>query len=175
VEDHGRARSVDSVSEDPTRVPPTGAKAPHRLIRSPSDLAGGLFLIILGCLAWWFGQPLKVGTAFRMGPGYVPNLLSVIVVAFGVCLCAAGLARRGTSLERWRLRPMLLVIGSMVVFSLTIERLGLLVASALVVLMAGVAAPSARLRQLLMLAVALAGLACVLFPVVLQLPMRILP
>lgn len=175
MEDHDKTESAGSVGEGPPRAPPAGAKTPHGPIRGPNELAGGIFLVVLGCLAWWFAQPLKIGTAFRMGPGYVPNLLSAIVVAFGACLCAVGLARRGPSLERWRSRPMLLVIGSMVVFSVTIERTGLLVASALVVLMAGVAAPSARLRQLVVLAVVLAGAACVLFPVVLQLPMRILP
>ena len=144
-------------------------------IRAQTDLAAGLFLLIFAGLAWWYGQPLKVGTAYRMGPGYVPMLLAWILGAFGLALVVLGLARRGMPLEAWRPKPIVLVLGSLVMFALTIERTGLLIASVLAVGLAGLAAPQQRLRQTALLALCLAGFACLLFPFALQLPLRILP
>lgn len=170
-----------SATESPTPAPPAPAApdpsaTPRRpLVRAEADLAAGLFLLVCAVLAWWFGQPLKVGTAYRMGPGYVPMLLSWVMGGFGLLLCVLGLARRGPPLQRWRLTPMALVLGSLVVFALAIERTGLLVASLLAVVLAGLAAPRRTVRSVLLLAVALAAFACLLFPFALQLPLRILP
>lgn len=152
-----------------------GRRGEARRGRSPAEIAGGVFLLACALAAWWFGRPLKVGTAFRMGPGFVPMLLAWVVGAFGIVLCVIGLARRGPPLERWPLRPIALVIGAIVVFSVAIERAGLLASSAIVVAMSAMAAPSPRVRQVAVLAAVLAAFACVLFALVLRLPVRILP
>ena len=144
-------------------------------IRGPTDLAAGLFLLVCAALGWWFGQPLKVGTAYRMGPGYVPIMLSWVMGAFGLLLCVMAFVHRGPALEKWRAKPIVLVLGSLLVFALTIKRTGLLIASILAVGMASLASPQQRLRQTLLLAVCLAAFACVLFPFALQLPLRIFP
>ena len=144
-------------------------------VRAPNDLAAGLFLLLCSGLGAWFGKGLSVGTAYRMGPGYIPRLLVWIVAIFGVALALGSLRRFGPALERWPLRPTMLVLGAMVVFGLSIERAGLLLSSILVVLMASLAAPQARWRDAILLALCLAGGACLLFPVALQLPLRVFP
>ena len=148
---------------------------PRTGVRAPTEIAAGLFLLVCAALAWWFGQPLKVGTAYRMGPGYVPMLLAWTTGAFGAALLVTGLLTRGAPLEAWRYRPMVLVLGAMVVFGLCVERTGLLIASALAVGLSALAAPSPRLREIVLLAACLAGFACVLFPLALQLPLKVLP
>ncbi|HPU50064.1 MAG TPA: tripartite tricarboxylate transporter TctB family protein [Burkholderiaceae bacterium] len=169
---HDRAASGHPVGNDspaPASPPATG------LVKGPTDLAAGLFLLVCAVLGWWFGQPLKVGTAYRMGPGYVPILLSWVMGGFGVLLCTLAFLHRGAALEKWRAKPIVLVLGSLLVFAFTIERTGLLIASTLAVAMAGLASPQQRLRQTVLLAVCLAAFACVLFPLALQLPLRIFP
>ncbi len=160
-------------------MPPPDPTSPNdarrRLIAAPTDLAAGIFLLIVAALAWWFGQGLKVGTAYRMGPGYAPIMLSWIAGGFGAVLVLTGLLTRGPALERWSLRPMALVLGAMVVFGLSIERTGLLVASALAVALSGLAAPSPRVREIVVLALCLAAFACLLFPFALNLPLKIFP
>lgn len=158
-----------------TPSPSSSGAARRRLVAAPTDLAAGIFLLVVAVLAWWFGQNLKVGTAYRMGPGYAPMLLSWIAGGFGAVLVLTGLLRRGPALERWHLRPMALVLGAMVVFGLCIERTGLLVASALAVALSGLAAPSPRVREIAMLALCLAAFACLLFPFALNLPLKIFP
>lgn len=145
------------------------------MIRNPTDFIAGIFLLICATLGWWFGQPLKVGTAFRMGPGYVPMLLASVLAVFGLLLCLFGVFRQGSRLEPWNIRPIVLVLGALVVFGLTIERTGLLIASVLAVSIAALAQAGPQYRQIGLLAVGLSIGACLLFSVALQLPLRILP
>lgn len=145
------------------------------IIRGPADLAGGIFLLLVALAAWWYAQPLKVGTAYRMGPGFVPMLIYWALGGFGVVLCVIGLVKRGPGLGRWPLGRIALIVGSLVAFALAIERTGLLISSMLVVVLAGMAARGASVRQVLILAAALAAFACLLFPLVLNLPVKVLP
>lgn len=164
-------RSDTGANETPKR---RGAGV-RRFVRSGTDVAAGLFLLACAGLAWWFGQDLKVGTAYRMGPGYAPLLLSWIMAIFGAVLCANGVLRSGPGLARWPLRPILLIVGAIVFFGFAIERLGLLVCSMAVVMLASIAAPKPRIREAVIWSACLAGFACVLFAVALQLPLRIFP
>lgn len=85
-------------------------------------------LACAGC-AWWFGRELNVGTAFRMGPGYLARLLTWILFGFGLLLLARAFLLHGPALAPWPLRPIGLVLGAMAVFALTVERGGLVAAS----------------------------------------------
>jgi hypothetical protein len=147
----------------------------RRLLRSGTDFAAGLFLLACAAFTLGFGQTLPVGTAFRMGPGYVPVLLGWVIAAFGVALVLMGLRITGQPLARWRFKPMVLVLGAMVVFALTIETAGLLIASASAVVLSSLGGPNPRVHQIALLAACLAGFACLLFPFALQLPLRIVP
>lgn len=168
VDEEGFEKRADT---DANAAAPGG----RRIVRSGTDVAAGLFLLACAALAWWFGQNLKVGTAYRMGPGYAPLLLSWIMAIFGAVLVANGVMRSGPGLDRWPLKPILLVIGAIVIFGMSIERLGLLISSIIVVLMGGLAAPQPRVREALIWSLCLAGAATVLFAVALQLPLRIFP
>lgn len=145
------------------------------LLRAPNDLIAALFLLACAGCAWWFGKDLSVGTAFRMGPGYIPRLLTWMVFGFGLLLLARAFLWHGPAVARWPLRPVVLVLGAMVAFALTIERGGLLIASLLAVGMAALASPQNRRRDVAVLSIGLAAAACVLFPWLLQLPLRVLP
>ncbi|GAA4411186.1 tripartite tricarboxylate transporter TctB family protein [Quisquiliibacterium transsilvanicum] len=171
----GEHHHTDAVGSDSSLSVEHHPHAGRPWARGEVDLVAGVFLLVFAGLAWWFGQPLKIGTAFRMGPGFVPMLLTWALGAFGIGLIAMGLLHRGPALEGWRLKPMVLVLGAMALFGLTIESLGLLVASTLAVFVSGIAAPGFRLREVLLLASALAVGSVLLFPVALNLSLRIFP
>ena len=149
--------------------------APSGPLRAPHDLLAGLCLLACAGLAWWFGRDLSVGTAFRMGPGYIPRLLTWIILGFGVLLLVRAFVMHGPRLAPWPLRPIVLVLGAMLVFAVSVERAGLLIAATLSVGMGALATPQNGWRSVLALAIGLAAGACVLFPVLLQLPLRVLP
>jgi hypothetical protein len=144
-------------------------------IRNPQNLLFGLFLIGIGILGIAAGWDLSMGDAAQMGPGYMPKILSGILVAFGVVISLSGLKTEGQSLGRWAWGPAAVVTGAVVLFGVAIEPLGLALTSFMVVLVATVAAPDRQWRQALPFGLALA-LACVaVFRIGLGLPLRVWP
>ena len=55
------------------------------------DFLSGLMFVGFGFLALYFGQSLAVGTSVRMGPGYVPRMLSFILFGLGGVICLIAL------------------------------------------------------------------------------------
>ena len=47
------------------------------------DFLSGLMFIGFGLIALYFGQKLALGTPVRMGPGYVPRMLSLTLIGLG--------------------------------------------------------------------------------------------
>lgn len=144
-------------------------------IRGPQDLAAGVLLVVVGSLGWTLIRHLPMGTALRMGPAYVPTVVSWMITGIGFILIARSLVVRGPRLETGPPRPLAVVLGSFGLFGLLIEGAGLVVASLALVLLAGVAAGERRWREAVVIAAALAGLAVLLFHVLLRLPMPIWP
>ena len=61
-------------------------------LEKPRDVVGGLVVAGIGAGFLLFGRELEVGTSFRMGPGYFPLILALLLMALGLAL--AGLAWR---------------------------------------------------------------------------------
>jgi hypothetical protein len=94
----------------------------------------------------WFSRDYPIGTALRMGTGYVPRLLCWILLGLGAVILVQGLreaqAERPLSfadMSAWR--PVIFVTASLVIFGLSIEQLGLVVS---ILLLIGVGAVAAR-------------------------------
>jgi len=66
------------------------------------DLLSGLMFIAFGMAALYFGQRLALGTPVRMGPGYVPRMLSFILLSLGSIIVLATLYRTADRAERER-------------------------------------------------------------------------
>lgn len=67
------------------------------------DLLSGLMFIAFGLLALHFGQKLALGTPVRMGPGFVPRMLSFILLTLGsvIVLIALFATAEKRERERW--------------------------------------------------------------------------
>ena len=134
-------------------------------------LAGGL--IAAGALA----HPL--GTAMRMGPGYFPLLLGLVLVGLGIVIAVSAersdaLARIALADASW-LRPLALVSLSVVLFAVVVELGGLIAAVVGVVVISGLAHHAFRWRDTLVLAALLAAGSVGVFAYGLRLPFQILP
>ena len=111
-------------------------------ISKPKDaIAGSLFLAIGGA-AWLGSQDFQIGTATRMGPGYFPQCLGLLLMLLG----AASLLRAlGTDpaepAEARALTPLLLILAGVIGFYLLIDRAGL-VAAIFVLLVVRLRAPT---------------------------------
>ncbi|NTI78478.1 tripartite tricarboxylate transporter TctB family protein [Rhizobium rhizogenes] len=134
-------------------------------IRNQRDFAAGVMFLAFGLVGAIVGRGYEMGTAGRMGPGYFPALLSGGLILFGIIIGFRGLAFDGETIERMAFRPLLAVVGSVAVFGLTLDRLGLVVAVALVTLIMAFATTSRRWVEVIVSA-AVMSLFCVLVFVV---------
>jgi hypothetical protein len=132
-------------------------------VKSPQDFWAGVLFVLCGCAAIWIGRNYAFGTLTRMGPGYLPAVLSWALVAIGGVLMLRALALDGPAIEPSRITPQLFILGAIVVFALTIERLGLALAVALVALTAAFASRDMRWLEAIALALGLAALCVLLF------------
>ena len=88
----------------------------------------GVFLILVALFAIYLAWPLSSGTEVGLGPGYMPKALALIQIGLGVTMITNGFVEAGEAPEAWHLRPLLLVLGSVAFFAVSIERLGFVVA-----------------------------------------------
>jgi putative tricarboxylic transport membrane protein len=128
-----------------------------RMLARKNVLAGLLFIAV-AALGLWLSRDYPIGTTLRMGTGYVPRLLCWLLLGLGTIVLVQGLreaqdARPLSSRDVSALRPVIFVTASLVIFGLSIERLGLVIS---ILLLIGVGAVAARaLRPLETLAAAL--------------------
>jgi len=98
------------------------------------DFLAGLMFIAFGVTALYFGRHLAVGTAVRMGPGFVPRALSYILLGLGGIICVFALVSGSEPVEAPKWKPITLVTIGIIGFALLFERAGML--PALIVLVA---------------------------------------
>jgi Tripartite tricarboxylate transporter TctB family len=154
-------------------------------IRAPQSFAAGLALVALALLALYLTSDLSQGTLRSMGPAMLPRWLAIAVGLCGVALTAAGFLKDGDRLEPSALRGPVFVVLGILAFALTIRPfsiaglttpgLGLIIAGPLAILIGGHATPEVRLRDLLILALALTAFCMVLFGDLLNLPIPVFP
>ena len=141
--------------------------APWRMLVRKDALAGLLFVAV-ALLGLFLSRDYPIGTALRMGTGYVPRLLCWILLGLGIVVLIQGLreapSERPQSLAAvaaWR--PVIFVTASLVIFGLTIERLGLVVSILLLIGAGALAARGLRLFETLAAALVLIALSWGIF------------
>ena len=154
-------------------------------IRAPQNFAGALLLLFLAAFALWATSSLSQGTLRAMGPAMLPRWLAFGVGACGVALLVGAFLKAGDAMEAWGLRGPVVVLAAIVLFAVTIRPfdlgigqtpgLGLAAAGPLAIIVGGYASPEARMRELLILALALTAFCMLLFGDLLNLPIPQFP
>ena len=137
----------------------------------------GLFFIALGSAALWVSRDYPLGDLNRMGPGFFPRMLSFGMIGLGALIVLRGvLVLTETKGIGVRLdRSLWLIPGSVAVFGLSVEPLGLVVALVLTIAVAGAAHRQARPKEVAFSVAFLVALSVLIFVVVLNLPLRLWP
>lgn len=144
-------------------------------IRSPKDFFAGLIFLFFGGLAAWVARDYPLGSAVRMGPGYFPLVVGVLLALLGLVACGKGLLIKGERIEPARLRPLLLILGAVGIFAAAIETAGIVISTILVVAVGAAASAESRTREVLLLLVFLLVLAVGVFTYALGLPFKLMP
>ena len=132
-------------------------------VKSPQDFGAAVVFMLIGLAGIYFGKDLAFGTAARMGPGYFPTIISFLIVALGVFIGFRALAVDGPAIEALQFRPLVMIIGSILVFGLLIDRFGLAISAVALTLVAACARKNVNLTETLALGAGLALFCIVVF------------
>lgn len=144
-------------------------------IRHPKDFWAGLLFIAFGVAAITIGSNYPLGTAARMGPGYFPRILGILLCTLGAILALRALKTRGTPVPRFKWRPTLVVLGSVVIFGIIVEQAGMFLSTIFLIFGASAASHEFRWKEALVSGVFFAVLAIAVFVLGLKLQLPIWP
>jgi hypothetical protein len=139
------------------------------------DAFAGAFFVLFGVLFGIYSLSYRMGTMLQMGPGFLPLVLSALLVLLGLTVLVRAIIVRNIDRVSFALRPMLTISLSVIVFALSIDKLGLFVSVFFLVVLSGLAIQPFRAGRLVGLGVALALICSLLFVHFLNLPFRIIP
>jgi hypothetical protein len=142
-------------------------------IKGPQDLGAAVVFILIGIAGLVFGQELAFGTSAKMGPGYFPTILSILILALGVGLLIHAFIVSGPSIEPVQLRPIFFIVVSILAFGYLIALLGLAITAVIMTLFAAYARREVNLRENLWLGLGLALFAVLVFVYGLSQPLQV--
>ena len=145
------------------------------LIRHPKDFVAGLMFAAFGVGAIVVAAGYPLGTAARMGPGYFPRMLGILLIVLGSALALRALRLQGSALPAWPWRPTVVILGSVVFFGLIVTRVGLAFSTVILIFLASLASHEFRPREALISGVLLAALSIAVFVIGLKLQLPIWP
>ena len=132
-------------------------------------MMAGILVIGIGLYFAIGGSAYRMGSLSRMGPGFVPVSLGVLAIILGTAICIAAFrTQNGWPQVNWR--QVLCVLVSVPVFALLLERIGMIPAAFLSVLVASAALPQERPFATLALAAVVAIGAWAVFVLALGMP-----
>ncbi len=134
------------------------------------DVLAGLAFIAFGAAFGVTAATYEVGSALRMGPGYFPLVLGGLLFLFGGLIIAKGLvAAEHEPIGEIPWRAIVLLLGAVLVFGLTVRGLGLVPAIFITALMSAFASRRTTVIAALLIAGGLTVLCVLIFVVALRL------
>lgn len=144
-------------------------------ITAPREFYAGAVYLAFGAAGLWFGWAYPMGTAGRMGGGYFPKVLSVLLIVLGVLAIARGMMVKGPGLSAIRLRPILAIPAACLLFAFLLEPVGLIGALFLLIVVSAMASEEFRWSPLALAgAVGLVGAIALIFVWGLSVPMPLI-
>ena len=105
-------------------------------IRHPKDFWSGVIFVAIGVFVILWGLRYSLGTAARMGPGYFPRILGILMILLGAILALRALRLRGEPIPKWKWRPTIVVLGSVVLFGAIVQSVGVALSTVILILVA---------------------------------------
>ncbi len=139
-------------------------------LRNAKDFWSGVLFAAVGLFFIVTVQELRLGTAARMGPAYFPTILGGILTLLGLLLIARGFFSRAAlsapdagRVEPFHWRILLLILGSVLAFSLLLQPCGVLFAVGAMILIAALAEKKVHVKETIAVIVVLDAIVWVTF------------
>lgn len=156
------------------------------MVKNQKDFYAGLLFGLVGSTFAWGALDYQVGNSARMGPGYFPLLLGVMLALLGAVMMLRavwGQVQADQAVGRWAVKPLLAIISANLLFGvalggvpkLNIPPLGLMVGIYALTFVACLASERFHAKEAALLATALAALSYLAFVLLLKLQLPVWP
>jgi hypothetical protein len=124
-------------------------------IKNQEDFWAGVMFIGFGVLAVIISRDYPMGTAMRMGPGYFPTYLGVIMAVFGLIVSVMSFRVEGGKLTPFAWKPAIMLGLSFMIFGWGIDHIGFVPSLFALIVLSAAAGASFKLVEVLILSVVL--------------------
>jgi hypothetical protein len=143
----------------------------QRHMRMRNRIAGSV-IALLGAFVALESLSYNLGSVMRMGPGFLPLALGIIMIGFGILTLFVDDTDEGKA-PRIAWRPLVLVLSAILGFALLLEPVGLAAATAALVFLAGFADPGHTWKSMIVLYLILLAGVYIIFAKLLGIPFHI--
>lgn len=155
-------------------------------IKSQKDFFSGLMFLGVGVAFAWGATTYTVGSGARMGPGYFPLMLGILMAILGAAIIFEALVvetEDGEKIGSWAWKPLTFIIAANLVFglalgglpSIKIPALGMIAGIYALTFIASLAGDEFKVKEVLILATVLSILSYLAFVVLLKLQFPVWP
>ena len=145
-------------------------------IKNPKDFWSGLMFLGVGLFfALWAAVNYQMGSAVRMGPAYFPAVLGGLLAVLGCVILGGSLVLDGPKVPRLHFRPLFMVLASCIAYGYLMKPLGMVLATAVMVVIAALGGHEFRWKEVALLALALVVFSVLVFVKALSLPFPLWP
>lgn len=155
-------------------------------IKSQKDFFAGLMFMVVGIAFAWGATNYNIGEGARMGPGYFPLMLGILLALIGVFIVFEAMVvetEDGEKIGKAAWKPLVFIIGANLIFGICIgglpkigvPALGLIVGIYALTFVAALAGDEFKAKEVAVLATVLALLSYVAFILLLKLQFPVWP
>ena len=155
-------------------------------IKSQKDFFSGLMFMGVGIAFAWGATNYNVGTGARMGPGYFPLMLGILMAVIGAVITFLATTVEtvdGDKIGKWAWKPLAYILAANFSFgvllgglpSIGVPAMGLIIAIYALTIISSLAGETFKLRDVLILATVLAVGSYVAFIWALKLQIQVWP
>jgi hypothetical protein len=107
-------------------------------IRNQRDFGAGIMYMVIGAFFAAMATQYPMGTAAKMGPGYFPFYLGILMFLLGVLVAVKAFGAKAAieSIPKFNWRIIAQITGAVVLYGLLLPRLGFLIAVVVLVFVA---------------------------------------
>ncbi|PZQ45880.1 MAG: hypothetical protein DI556_21805 [Rhodovulum sulfidophilum] len=138
------------------------------------EVGCGLFFITVGGLFLQQSAGLEIGSVRSMGPGYMPGVLSILLIVIGLVVAGKGLRQAREAPPPPHLRGLIFILVPPLLFALMIGPFGLALSIFVLAACAAMADRTTRLSQAALIGIIMSVLCVTLLVWALGVPIRVI-